>query len=362
MDWSYIMDLDDLRKKIDDVDARIVELLNERYATVQEIGRFKRRNMRAVYVPEREKMVFEKVAALNKGPMNPQTLRAIYREIMSGALALEHPLTVAYLGPEGTFSHIAAVSKFGHSVAYLAQNTIDDIFNAVSDGAADYGCVPIENSSEGAVNLTLDIFTRANVQICSEINLRVHQSLLAKCEMDEIRTLYSHAQSLAQCRTWISENLPDVEIHECVSNARAASLAAREPGAAAIANVFNCEIYGLKALSENIEDNPHNTTRFLVIGSQTPKRTGCDKTSLCFALKDRVGVLFDALLPFKEEGITLSMIESRPSKIQNWEYYFFIDLLGHQDDENVARALDKLRPMTQAMRVLGSYPRGEEAK
>ena len=356
------MDLDDLRRKIDEVDARIVELLNERYTTVQEIGKYKRSNLKAVYVPEREKIVFEKVAALNKGPMNPETLRAIYREIMSGALALEHPLSVAYLGPEGTFSHIAAVSKFGHSVAYMAQNTLDDIFNAVSSGSADYGCVPIENSSEGAVNLTLDIFTRSKVQICSEINLRVHQSLLAKCELGQIHNLYSHAQSLAQCRSWINENLPNVEIHECVSNARAASIAAREPGAAAIANVFNSDIYGLKVLSENIEDNPHNTTRFLVIGSQTPKRTGCDKTSICFALKDRVGVLFDALYPFKEEDITLSMIESRPSKLQNWEYYFFIDLHGHQEDENVARALNKLRPMTQAMRILGSYPRGEEPK
>ena len=356
------MNLDDLRKKIDEVDSRIVALLNERYAAVLEIGKYKRSNMKAVYVPEREKIVFEKIAALNHGPMNPETLRAIYREIMSGALALEHPLTVAYLGPEGTFSHIAAVSKFGHSVASLAQNTIDDIFNSVANGVADSGVVPSENSSEGAVNLTLDIFTRTNVQICSEINLRVHQSLLSKCEKDQIRTLYSHAQSLAQCRSWINENLPDVEIHECVSNARASAIAAREPGAAAIANIFNSEIYGLKVLSENIEDNPHNTTRFLVIGSQMPKRTGCDKTSICFALKDRVGVLFDALHPFKEEGITLSMIESRPSKLQNWEYYFFIDLLGHQEDENVARALEKLRPMTQAMRILGSYPRGEEAK
>ena len=222
--------------------------------------------------------------------------------------------------------------------------------------------MPIENSSEGAVNLSLDAFTREHVQICAEINLRVHQSLLAKCEIGDIRSLYSHAQSLAQCRSWINDNLPDVEIHECVSNARAASIAAREPHAAAIANIFNSEIYGLKVLSENIEDNPHNTTRFLVIGSQTPKRTGFDKTSICFALKDRVGVLFDALHPFKEEDITLSMIESRPSRQQNWEYYFFIDLLGHQDDENVARALNKLRPMTQAMRILGSYPRGEEPK
>ena len=356
------MTLDDLRKKIDEVDARIVQLLNERYTTVLEIGKYKRNNMKAVFVPEREKIVFEKVAALNKGPMTPATLRAVYREIMSGALALEHPMSVAYLGPEGTFSHIAAVSKFGHSVAYLPQNTIDDIFTAVSNLHADYGCVPIENSSEGAVNLTLDIFTQSKVQICSEINLRVHQSLLAKCSLDEVRTLYSHAQSLAQCRSWINDNLPDVEIHECVSNAKAASIAAREPHAAAIANVFNSEIYGLKVLSENIEDNPHNTTRFLVIGSQTPKRTGCDKTSICFALKDRVGVLFDALHPFKEENITLSMIESRPSRLQNWEYFFFIDLHGHQEDENVARALNKLRPMTQALRILGSYPRGDEAK
>ncbi len=356
------MNLDELRKKIDSTDARIVELLNERYATVLEIGQFKRDNMKAVYVPEREKIVFEKVTALNHGPMSNETLKAVYREIMSGALALEHPLNVAYLGPEGTFTHIAAISKFGHSVAYLSKSTIDDIFDDVTNGRADYGCVPIENSTEGAVTHTLDIFAQSDAKICTEINMRVHQSLLSKCELKQIRRLYSHAQSLGQCRAWIARYLPDVEIHECSSNSKAASLAAKEPFSAAIASSFNGEIYGLDVLAENIEDNPNNTTRFFVIGSQTPKRTGNDKTSLCFALKDRVGVLFDALLPFKEEGITLTMIESRPSRQQNWEYYFFVDLLGHKEDENVARALEKLYPMTQAMRVLGSYPRGEEAK
>ncbi len=356
------MGLDELRKKIDQVDEKIVELLNERYATVIEIGKYKKSNMKAVYVPEREKVVFEKVRALNKGPMAETTLQAVYREIMSGALALEHPLNVAYLGPEGTFTHFAAVSKFGHSVSYLSKSTIDDIFTDVRNGRADYGCVPVENSTEGAVNHTLDIFVQSDVKICAEINLRVHHSLLSNTPMKSIKKLYSHAQSIGQCRSWISEYLPEVEIQECASNSRAASMAATEPHAAAIASAFTGELYGLEVLAQNIEDNPNNTTRFLVIGDQVPKRTGNDKTSICFALKDRVGVLFDALLPFKEEGITLTMIESRPSRQQNWEYYFFIDLLGHIEDENVARALEKLYPLTQAMRVLGSYPRGDEAK
>lgn len=356
------MELEKLRKQIDEVDSRIVELLNQRYAAVNEIGKLKRNAMRAVYVPEREKIVFEKVLALNNGRMNETALKAIYREIMSGALALEHPMTVAYLGPEGSFTGLAAINKFGHSVSYLPKSTIDDIFTEVSNGRADYGCVPVENSTEGAVSHTLDTFAMSDNKICAEISLRVHHCLLSTGPIKEIRKLYSHVQTLSQCRNWIAQFLPDVEIHECSSNSKAASIAAKEPNSAAIASAFNGEIYGLEVLASNIEDNPNNTTRFLVIGRQTPKMTGNDKTSICFALQDRVGVLFDALLPFKEEGLTLTMIESRPSRQKNWEYYFFIDLLGHQDDPRVARALEKLRPMTQALRILGSYPCGEDPR
>ena len=356
------MNLDDLRKKIDEVDAKIVQLLNERYTTVLEVGKYKKDNHRAVYVPEREKIVFEKVAAMNKGPMTASTLQAIYREIMSGALALEHPMNVAYLGPEGNFTHQAAVSKFGHSVAYLAKSTIDDIFTDVSSHKADYGCVPIENSSEGVVNHTLDIFAQSNCKICAEINMRIHLSLLSKYPISTVRKLYVEAHAYAQCRSWIAEHLPDVEIHECTGNTKAVSLAASDPNSAAIAGTFAGNLYQLNVLYENIGDNPNNITRFLIIGNQDPKPTGNDKTSICFALKDRVGVLFDALLPFKEENITMTMIESRPSKQQNWEYRFFIDLLGHVTDPAVTRALEKLQPMTQNMRILGSYPKGDEAK
>ena len=356
------MALDELRKKIDSIDAEIVKLLNERYQTVIEVGRHKKNSSGIFYVPEREKIVFEKVAALNQGPMSQTTLKAVYREIMSGALALEHPLNIAYLGPEGTFTHLAAVSKFGHSVAYVPKGNIDDIFADVHNGRADYGCVPVENSTEGVVSHTLDIFVNSDAKICAEINLRVHHSLLSKFPMKSIRKLYSHVQSLSQCRAWISEYLPDVEIHECSSNSRAAATAAQEPDSAAIAGAFAGEIYGLYSLAQNIEDNPNNTTRFLVLGNQMPLPTGNDKTSICFAIKDRVGVLYDALLPFKNEGITLTMIESRPSKVQNWEYYFFIDLLGHIEDEKVKRAIEYLRPQTQALRVLGSYPCGDEAQ
>ena len=215
------MALDELRKKIDSIDAEIVKLLNERYQTVIEVGRHKKNSSGIFYVPEREKIVFEKVAALNQGPMSQTTLKAVYREIMSGALALEHPLNIAYLGPEGTFTHLAAVSKFGHSVAYVPKGNIDDIFADVHNGRADYGCVPVENSTEGVVSHTLDIFVNSDAKICAEINLRVHHSLLSKFPMKSIRKLYSHVQSLSQCRAWISEYLPDVEIHECSSNSRA---------------------------------------------------------------------------------------------------------------------------------------------
>ncbi len=356
------MTLDELRKKIDSIDAQIVGLLNERYHSVIEVGKLKKNTAGAIYVPEREKLVFEKVCALNHGPMTENTLKAVYREIMSGALSLEHPLNIAYLGPEGTFTHLAAVSKFGHSVAYVPKGNIEDIFADVYNGRADYGCLPVENSTEGAVSHTLDLFVKSEVKICAEINMRVHQCLLSKCPVKSIKKIYSHAQSLSQCRGWISEYLPDVELHECSSNSRAAAMAVEEPNSGAIASAFAGEIYGLDLLASNIEDNPNNTTRFLVLGNQMPKPTGDDKTSICFAIKDRVGVLYDALLPFKKEGITLTMIESRPSKLQNWEYYFFIDLLGHIEDEKVKSAIEALRPMTQALRVLGSYPRGAEAQ
>ena len=359
------MELDDLRKKIDSVDEKIVELLNERYQTVIEIGAWKKNKTSAIYVPEREKAVFERVMALNKGPMSNGTLKAVYREIMSGALSLEFPLRVAYLGPEATYTHLAAMSKFGRSVGYVAKSNMAEVFRDVREGKADYGCVPVENSTEGVVNNTLDMFVGAeDVIICSELNMRIHHSLLSNSQPSEIRKVYAHAQTLSQCRCWLEENLRSVELVETSSNTKAAEIAANEDHAAAIASTLAAEVYGLNIVCERIEDNVNNTTRFLIISAKKDfsKATGTDKTSVCFSIKDRIGALYDCLLPFKEHEITLSMIESRPSKLKNWEYVFFIDLLGHVSDEPVKNALEHLGQLTGEMRILGSYPRGNEAE
>ena len=354
-------DLDGIRKSIDSIDRKIVELLNERYSHVLEVGHWKRSRKAAVYVPEREKAVYENLDKLNKGPMKPETLRAVYREIMSGALALEHPLKVAFFGPEATYTHIAAVAKFGHSVEYVAKKTITDVFKEVEAGRAEYGCVPIENSTEGAVNHTLDMLLDSPALICAEVNLRIHQCLLSNTPKSAIKKVYSHPQSLAQCRNWLIENLPGAETVEATSNTKAAQIAAEEKGSAAIASSLAGELYKLDVVAESIEDNPYNTTRFLVISNQETKPTGDDKTSICFAVKDRVGVLYDCLQPFKKEAVTLTMIESRPTKRRNWEYFFFIDMLGHHSDPRIQKALSELGEHVQTLRILGSYPKARAA-
>jgi len=351
------MELSELRKNIDNVDAKIVELINERYNYVLEVGKWKKERVSAIYVPEREKSLLERLCRLNHGPMPEKTLRAIYQEIMSGALVLERPLRIAFLGPQATYTHQAAMAKFGHSVEYLARNTISDVFRDIESDRADYGCVPVENSTEGVVNHTLDMFMDSTVEICAEIRFAIRHCLLAHCAKTEIKRVYSHFQSFGQCRSWLSQNLPGVELIEVSSNTRAAELAAEEPGAAAIAGKLAAEIYKLNLISEDIQDSPGNTTRFLVLGKQRPTVTGDDKTSLCFAVGDRVGALYDCLLPFKHENITMTMIESRPSKLRNWEYFFFIDFLGHRDDKPAQKALKELSELCLFVKVLGSYPR-----
>ena len=351
------MDLAELRKNIDRVDAQIVELINERYKYVLEVGKWKNKRLSAIYVPEREKSLLERLCGLNKGPMPERTLRAIYQEIMSGALVLERPLRIAFLGPQATYTHQAAMAKFGHSVEYLARNTIGDVFRDIESERADYGCVPVENSTEGVVNHTLDMFMDSTVEICAEIRFSIRHCLMAHCGKGEIKRVYSHFQSFGQCRSWLSQNLPGVELIEVSSNTRAAELAAEEPGSAAIAGRLASEIYKLNLLDEDIQDCPGNTTRFLVLGKQRPATTGDDKTSICFAVGDRVGALYDSLLPFKQEGITMTMIESRPSKLRNWEYFFFIDLLGHRDDPQVKKAIAELSEICLFVKTLGSYPR-----
>ncbi len=350
------MDLQELRIKIDSIDRGIVRLLNDRYEVVKQVGEWKRERGEPIYVPEREKALLEKLETINRGPMPNSTLRAVYREIMSGALRLENPLKVAFFGPEATFTHLAAKMKFGHGVEYLSKSTIADVFHAVEAGKCDYGCVPVENSTEGVVNYTLDMLMDSSVKICAEINMRIQQCLLSNAEKSKIKVVYSHAQSLGQCRNWLTEHLPGVETIAVVSNSRAADLAAREEGAAAIGSELAAEVYGLKIIEKGIQDNPNNTTRFLVTGTQEVKPSGQDKTSICFAIKDRVGALYDCLLPFKHAGVTLTMIESRPSKRRNWEYLFFIDMLGHATNPEIAAALKELNTLAHSLKVLGSYP------
>ncbi len=355
------MDLNELRNNIDRIDRNIVSLLNERYEYVKGVGEWKNSNSSAIYVPEREKALLEKLESINtEGLLQNRTLRAIYREIMSGAIALEHPVKVGYLGPEATFTQQAALGKFGRSVEYKPSSNIAEVFTEVEMNRVDYGCVPIENSTEGAVNYTLDRFVDSNSKICAEINMSIHQNLMANCDKAAIKRIYSHPQALGQCRNWLQKNFPGIDLIEVSSTTKAAKTASIEENSAAIASTLAAETYNLKLLEESIEDNTDNTTRFLIIGNQEPKPTGDDKTSICFAIKDKIGALYDCLLPFKHEDITLTMIESRPSKRKNWQYCFFLDMLGHKDGENVKKAISELEEMCQFVKVLGSYPRSTD--
>jgi len=350
------MDIGNLRNEIDEVDQNIVSLINRRYELVRDIGQLKNKQGLNIYVPEREKALITRLEKLNKGLMTDNTLRAIYREIMSGAMALEKPLTIAFLGPEHTFSHQAAMAKFGRSVSYHPKNSIAEIFDDVEKDKVHYGVVPIENSTEGAVIYTLDMFAGSTTFICSEINLEAHQYLMGRSDLYKSKVIYSHPQAIGQCRLWLHEHLPAVPLVEVRSTAEAARRAAVEEGTAAIASLLAAEQYKLPILESRIEDKAGNITRFLVIGKQQPKSTTADKTSLMFGVKDKVGALYDCLSYFGKFDVNMSMIESRPSRDQNWEYSFFVDCLGHQEDENIVLVLKALMESCVFVRVLGSYP------
>jgi len=353
------MSLIPIRKKIDALDEQLLELLNQRADLVHEVGEIKRQNGGSVFAPDREEVLLRALVEKNAklGKRLPATaIRAIYREIMSASYALEKGLTIAYFGPAGTYTHEAARSKFGASVEYSAQASITDVFATVAKGSADFGVVPIENSSEGAVTHTLDEFMDSELKICAQILLRVEQNLLAKCPREEIKKIYSHPQSLGQCRGWLRSNFPAVEIIAASSNTRAAQHAAEEPGTAAIAGKLASELYGLNILESSIQDSAFNTTRFLVIGPHSCPPTGNDKTSLMFGLQDKSGALFAALKPFEHLGISMSKIESRPSKRKAWEYFFFVDIEGHAQDTLVIKALGELEKCCTLVKILGSYP------
>lgn len=356
------MDLAPIRAQIDTLDRQIVELLNQRLALAAEIGKVKRSQGGQIYVAEREDAVFRKVSDLNAGPIKNDALRAIYREIMSAAIALEKPLLIAYLGPEATNTHAAAMKKFGASVDYHAMATISDIFTAVEKGEADYAVIPIENSTEGSVRETLDSFVESDLKIASQIYLEISHALISNSNLEKIEKVYSKDQALAQCRHWLQRHLPHAQLIDAPSTARAVQIAKETSGTAAIAGELAAQFYEMPVVARAIQDKADNTTRFFVLGKKPsgPVGGGRDMTSFLISLGDEAsaksGALLKMLMPLAERGINLSKIESRPSKKRPWDYYFFIDVKGHFDDPAMKQALAELKAFCPVVKWLGSYP------
>lgn len=349
-----------LRAKIDAYDEQLVELLNARARVVVDVGRIKQASGEPIYAPDREKAVLEKVRSLNKGPLPDRCLEAVYRELMSGSFALEKPLRIGYLGPAGSFSHAASISKFGSSVEYVPLADIPGVFEEVVRGHIDYGLAPVENSLHGGVIDTLDAFLHSSGRICAEVLVNVHHNLLASQPWEQIKTIYSKPEVFAQCRHWLSTSAKDRDVQPAPSTSRAAEMASQQPGVAAIGSLLAGELYGLQPLFENIEDNPDNITRFFVIGREGARRSGDDKTAIMFTTAHKPGALAEVLDVFKENGINLTDIEKRPSKKVNWEYYFFIDTQGHIDDPAMQKAIAEARHHCLQLTVLGSYPRATD--
>jgi chorismate mutase / prephenate dehydratase len=351
------MSLDDWRSRINDLDKQILSLLNQRAEAALRIGDLKRRQDLPAYVPEREVDVIARVTARNAGPLPDDAVRAVWREILSGCRAVEAPVTIAYLGPPATFTHRAALQQFGASVQYVAGRTIADVFDDVERGRATYGVIPVENSTEGAVNTTLDRLIETELIICAERSLTVTQHLVTQArELGDIKVVVSHPQALAQCRGWLARHLPDVPTQEVTSTAAAAELAAGDVTLAAIASELAAEVYGVPVLHARIEDNAHNATRFLVVGRHRPGPSGRDKTSILFAMRNEPGALYRVLEPFVRLGLNLTKIESRPARHRPWEYVMFVDFEGHRDTPAVAAALADVGNRTLFLKTLGSYP------
>jgi len=350
------MNLKKHRKKIDSLDRKLVQVLNERAQESLAIGKEKMKSRKGIYAPDREKEVMTKISLLNKGPMSEEALSAIYREIMSSSLSLEKSLQIAYLGTEGSFTHLAACKKFGSQVTYISCNSILEIFQKVEHTDCDYGVVPIENSTEGAVTHTFDLLVDSDLKICAQILLKVTHHLLSNTSVEKIRKIYSNPQVFGQCRNWLLENMPHAGQIWVPSTTQAAQIAAKEKNTAAIASLRAAEIYRLRAVKRNIQDIVHNTTRFLILARQDVPLTGHDRTSIVFSIKDKVGALHAMLKPFYKNKINLTKIESRPSKRKAWDYYFFVDFEGHREDRKVQKALSELEDMCKYLRILGSYP------
>jgi len=347
--------LTQLREQIDRLDDDLLKLANQRAALAQQIGRLKENG--AVLRPEREAQVLQRLQNNNPGPLSNTAVAQLFTEVMSQCRALEAPLTVAYLGPEGTFSEQATFVRFGSAVQVCPCATIDDVFRAVENGTAHHGMVPVENSSEGAIGRTLDLLLQSTLQICGEVMLPVHQCLLSQhCELSTIKTIYSHPQSLGQCQSWLNAHLPHAARIPAASNAEAARLVAENPHSAAVAGVQAAVHFGLSVCVENIEDDAKNTTRFLVLGNQQVAPSGNDKTSLVIAAPNRPGAVHALLAPLATQGVSMTKLESRPARSGLWEYVFYMDIEGHQNDARVAAALVELRQVAAFVKILGSYP------
>ncbi len=351
-------ELGQLRDGIDRIDSEVLRLLSERARLAQRVGAIKHGN---IYRPEREAQVLRRIAETNPGPLPEVAVRTIFREVMSACLALEQPLKIAYFGPAGTFTESAAKKHFGSAPTFTPYLTIDDVFRAVEAGQADYGVVPIENSTEGSVGRTLDQMLTSPLMVCGEVNLRIHQNLMSRAETpDGLNKLYSHAQSLAQCHEWLNRNQPNLARVPVASNAEAARMAAADPTACAIAGEAAARLYELNILAANIEDDPNNTTRFVVLSNHDAGPSGADKTSFVCSAQNKPGAVHDLLTPLKNHGVSMSRFESRPARgfgNSRWEYVFFVDIDGHRNESKVATALDDLRGCVGFLKELGSYPK-----
>ncbi len=347
-----------LRKEIDGIDNEILDLLNKRAGLAKEIGKIKNQSSSAVYIPGREEKIFERLLKRNDGPFPTGSIKPVFREIISACRSLEKELTVSYLGPEATFTDMAARQQFGHSVMYKPRLSISDIFEEVEKGKSDYGVVPIENSTEGVVSHTLDMFMNSELKICAEVILEVKHCLLSVTgKLRGVKKIYSHPQPIGQCRKWLRKNLREIPLVEVASTADAARRARRDRSSAAIASAYAGQVYGLKVIEEGIEDLVINFTRFLVIGNSLGPRSGRDITALMFSVKDQPGILYHSLGTFAKRGINLSKIESRPLKGKAWEYVFFVEMDGHIEDDTIQKAIRDLEKHSVFVKVLGSYPK-----
>lgn len=351
------MDLKNLRKKIDGIDHKILALLNQRAEQALKVSELKKENNLGVYSAGRETNILQQLINLNKGPLSKEDIDIIFREIISVCRSMRTTLKVVYLGPQGTFTHMAAIKKFGKKSEYIWAESISDVFEKVENENFDYGVVPIENSIEGVINYTLDMFSASNLKICAEITLSISHSLLGLISKDKINRVYSNTQVFPQCRKWLSRNLAGVEFISAASTAKAALLSKDDSGGACIGNKILASLYGLKIIESSIEDSKYNYTRFLVVAKKDSSLSGKDKTSILFSIKDKVGALYGVLSSFKKYGINLTKIESRPSKQKPWEYYFFVDFQGHRESTTVQKALKDLEKKCSFVKILGSYPK-----